>query len=157
VGESSDVERRIWIHENGNGSAWTKKYAVVKSIVPKYNTKDNFNELIQTLKTIKEYGIENVRGSIFTSQFPLSQYEKVMAAQLYCELHGLCRKCGGSGHFISQCKKKDVEEWVHQFGGVLQFEKIDTKRICLGCDTEISSLPKNYKYCRTCFYEKNKY
>ena len=28
VGESSDIERRIWAHKNDNGSAWTKKYEV---------------------------------------------------------------------------------------------------------------------------------
>ena len=157
VGESSDVKRRIWLHENGNGSAWTKKHSVIKSIEPEYNKENNFHELIQTLETMKNHGIENVRGSLFTSQFHLSQYEKVMAAQLYCELHGLCRKCGGKGHFITQCKDKEVEEWVQQFGGVLDFNRIDTKRVCLSCDVDITSLPKNYKYCRKCFYEKNKY
>ena len=157
VGESSDVKRRTWLHENGNGSAWTKKYNVIKSIEPEYNKENNFHELIQTLETIKKHGIENVRGSLFTSPFPLSQYEKVMAAQLYCELHGLCRKCGGEGHFITQCKDKEVEEWVQQFGGVLDFNRIDTKRVCLSCDVDITSLPKNYRYCRKCFYEKNKY
>ena len=30
VGESNDVKRRIWLHENGNGSAWTKKYNVIE-------------------------------------------------------------------------------------------------------------------------------
>ena len=110
VGESNDVKKRIRLHENGNGSAWTKKYSVIKGIEPEYNKENNFNELIQTLEIMKNHGIENVRGSLFTSPFPLSQYEKVMAAQLYCELHNLCRKCGGEGHFITQCKKKDVEE-----------------------------------------------
>ena len=49
VGESNNVERRIWAHENGNGSAWTKKYDVIKSIEPKYNSENNLTELIQTL------------------------------------------------------------------------------------------------------------
>ena len=157
VGESNDKKRRIWLHENGNGSAWTKKYPVVRSIPPEYNKELHFHELIQTLNTMKDNGIENVRGSLFTSPFPLSQYEKVMAAQLYCELYGLCRKCGGEGHFITQCKDNNIEKWVHQFGGNLQFEDIDTKRICLECGVDTTSLPKNYKYCRKCFYAKNKY
>ena len=80
-----------------------------------------------------------------------------MTAQLYCELHGLCRKCGGEGHFITQCKDKEVKEWIQQFGGILDFNKIDTKRVCLSCDVDITSLPKNYKYCRKCFYETKKY
>ena len=157
VGESNDVKRRIWVHENGHGSAWTKKYEVLKQIEPIEDVDVDFTELKQTLLMMENYGIDNVRGSLFTSPFPLSNYEKVMAAQLYCELHGLCRKCGGEGHFITQCKNETPKDWVQQFGGVLQFENINTKRICLGCDTEISSLPKNYRYCRKCFYEKNKY
>ena len=36
IGESENIKRRIWIHENGNGSAWTKKYNVIKSIEPEH-------------------------------------------------------------------------------------------------------------------------
>lgn len=157
VGESTDIKRRIWLHENGQGSSWTKKYEVVESMEPKGDNGNKFLELIQTLKMMREYGVDNVRGSLFTSPYPLSPYEKIMAAQLYCDLYGLCRRCGSHNHFITQCKTKTVEEWVNQFGGKLRFEDIDTKRVCLECDTDISSLPKNYRYCRKCFYDKNKY
>ena len=157
VGESTDVERRIWLHENKNGSAWTKKYNVIRSIIPENQKELDFSELIQTLLMMKEHGIDNVRGSLFTNPFHLSKYEKVMAAQLYCDLHSLCRKCGGKGHFITQCKNTSVEDWVQQFGGKLQFEETNERRECLECDSDITSLPKNYKYCRKCFYDKNKY
>jgi hypothetical protein len=152
VGESSDIARRIWIHKNENGASWTKKYPVVKQndLLP---TNHNFSELIQTLLMIEKYGIDNVRGSIFSSPSPLSKYEKIMAAQLYCDLHNLCRKCGGNNHFISQCKNTTIESWVEQFGGKLTFE--DTSRNCLTCNTSISSLPSNYRYCRQCFYNQN--
>ena len=156
VGESKDKKRRIWVHENGNGSAWTKKYEVLESLEP-IKTNHTFSELIQTLLMMKEHGIDNVRGSLFTNPYGLSKYEKIMAAQLYCDLHNLCRKCGGKGHFITQCKNDTVEDWVQQFGGRLQFEEVDGKRICLDCGTDVTSLPKNYRYCRKCFYEKNKY
>ena len=42
---------------------------------------------------MKLYGVDNVRGSLFTKPFDLSYYEKIMAGQLYCELNNLCRKC----------------------------------------------------------------
>ena len=29
VGESNDIEKRIWVHKNSAGSAWTKKYEFV--------------------------------------------------------------------------------------------------------------------------------
>ena len=154
VGESEDIKRRIWLHENGRGSSWTKKYEVKSSIQPEYKKEHDFSELIHTLEMMNKYGINNVRGSLFSSPFPLSKYEKVMAAQLYCDLYGLCRKCGGKGHFITNCKRTTLEDWVKQFGGELNFESITNTRECLKCNIDISSLPKNYRLCTSCFYKK---
>lgn len=151
VGESSDVNKRIWIHKNKAGSTWTKKYNYIETInTPKINDNINFNELIHTLHMMKQYGIDNVRGSMFTSPFPLSTNEKIIAAQLYADLYNLCRKCGGENHFITQCKNNHVENWVHQFGGKLQFSTIN--RNCISCNKDISSSPTNYRYCRECFF-----
>ena len=156
IGESDDTKRRIWMHENNNGSAWTKKYQVLKEIKP-IHQRNNLNELIETLEMMKEYGIENVRGSMFTKPFPLDSSEKIMAAQLYCELHNLCRKCGGSDHFIGDCiRKGSVEGWVNNFGGKLELHQ-EENRVCLECNKEISSLPSNFKYCRICFLQVNGY
>ena len=106
VGESDDVPRRVWIHENGSGSAWTKKYNMIEQIEPITKLQPFFSELLETLEMMNLYGIDNVRGSMFTNPFILSPYEKVVAAQLYCELKGYCRKCGYSGHYISSCNSK---------------------------------------------------
>ena len=157
VGESYNKKRRIWVHENGNGSSWTKKHGVIQELKPITKKQDVFWELNETLEMMNLHGIDNVRGSMFSNPNELSIEEKILAAQLYCDLYGLCRRCGSHNHFITQCKKKTVEEWVNQFGGKLRFEDIDTKRVCLECDIDISSLPKNYRYCRKCFYDKNKY
>ena len=157
VGESNNIERRIWIHENGNGPQWTKNNNVIQRINPIFNPDKNFNELTQTLLMMHKHGIENVRGSLFTSPFPLSNYEKIIAAQLYCELNNLCRKCGGNDHFISNCKNTIVQPWVKQFGGILSFENLSkniNNKSCLTCNKDISSLPSNYRYCRSCFFKK---
>ena len=87
VGESTNVEKRIWAHKNDNGSAWTKKHNV-EAKISGVEVTNNFNELAQTLEMMRVYGIDNVRGSLFTKPFPLDRFEKIMAAQLYCELHG---------------------------------------------------------------------
>ena len=102
----------------------------------------SFDTFKYTLKYIQKYGIDNVRGSLFTNPFGLSKYEKVMAAQLYCDLHNLCRKCGGKGHFITQCKNDSVEDWVHNFGGMLEFSE---DRKCLTCSKSINCIPRNFK------------
>ena len=75
VGESKNKKRRIWVHENGNGSAWTKKYGVIQSLKP-FKTNHTFSELIQTLLMMKEHGIDNVRGSLFTNPFGLSKNQR---------------------------------------------------------------------------------
>ena len=159
VGESNNIERRIWVHQNENGSAWTRKYPVEEQIQPLTNL-NNFDELAQTLELMRIHGIDNVRGSMFTKPFSLSSSEKIMAAQLYCELNNLCRKCGGNDHFIGQCKSERHEDWVENFGGRLSTEDTlvpESSRFCLECKKDITSLPKNYRYCRNCFYNKNKY
>ena len=73
-----------------------------------------------------------------------------MAAQLYCELKGLCRKCGGGGHFIGNCKTTEMAEWVQNFGGKLNFD-IDTTRKCKKCSKDISNNPSYFKYCTECY------
>jgi len=158
VGESTNVEKRIWAHKNDNGSAWTKKYEVEKQI-DGIEVTNNFYELAQTLEMMRVYGIDNVRGSLFTKPFPLDRFEKIMAAQLYCELHGYCRKCGSNDHFVSNCKSDKVVDWVHQFGGELEYKEllVPKKRECSKCSKDISKMPYNYRYCRDCFLKINGY
>ena len=158
VGESNNVKRRIWAHSNENGSAWTKRYGV-EGEMECITCTSNLHELVQTLEMMKEYGIDNVRGSLFTKPFPLDPSEKIMAAQLYCELHGLCRRCGSNEHYIGvACTPNGhIAEWVQQFGGQLEMNSVDSKRECLECKKGISKLPPNYKYCRQCFMKVNGY
>lgn len=158
VGESNDIEKRIWAHKNENGSAWTKKYQFEENFEP-INIKNNFHELAQTLEMMKVYGIDNVRGSLFTKPFPLDRFEKIMAAQLYCELHGYCRKCGSNEHFIGNCNAEKVVDWVKQFGGELEYKEllVPKKRECNECKKDISKMPYNYRYCRDCFLKINGY
>ena len=158
VGESNNVKRRIWAHSNDNGSTWTKRYGV-EGEMESITCTSNLNELVQTLEMMKEYGIDNVRGSLFTKPFPLDPCEKIMAAQLYCELHNLCRRCGSNEHFIGVAclKGGQMADWVQQFGGHLDTNSVDTKRECLECKNDISTLPPNYRYCRPCFMKVNGY
>lgn len=150
VGESINKKKRIQSHEGGRGSAWTRQNKVVNDIPPITNKQESFWELKETLERFRLHGIDNVRGSMFTSTYPLKQYDKIMAAQLYCELKGLCRKCGGEGHFIGNCKTTEMAEWVQNFGGKLNFD-IDTTRKCNKCSKDISNNPSYFKYCTECY------
>jgi len=153
VGESLNKKKRIKIHKNGLGSLWTKKYKVIEEINPITKPQFKLWELVETLNLMKLYGINNVRGSLFSSSFKLTNYEKTMAAQLYCELNGLCRRCGDKGHFISNCKNNYVSNWVHKFGGNLVFIDDNKKRLCQECGFNIYNSPKNHKYCKNCYFK----
>jgi len=155
VGKSSDKGERIQRHTNGYGSAWTKKYKPIHELAPLTNPQPSFWELWETLELMKKYGIDNVRGSMFTSPFQLLREDKIMAAQLYCELYDLCRKCGWEGHFITYCKNEKTADWVENFGGVLDSKKTNIKRLCLECGININKSPSNHRYCRGCYYHDN--
>ena len=63
VGESSDVKKRIWIHKNKSGSAWTKKYDYVDMRVA-HEGEVSFSNI---LKVVLENGIQN-RDKIFSDK-----------------------------------------------------------------------------------------
>ena len=152
IGESIDKKRRIWVHKNGNGSSWTKKYGVIQELKPFTKKQDDFWELSETLEMMNLHGIDNVRGSMFTNPNELSREEKVLATQLYCEKHNLCRRCGSNEHFIAQCNSLDQEAWVYNFGGHLTLPR----RYCLQCSLDISNKPIFHKYCVKCYPKRIK-
>tara|TARA_B110000967_G_scaffold202195_1_gene240627 strand:+ start:400 stop:942 length:543 start_codon:yes stop_codon:yes gene_type:complete len=122
VGESINPKKRILDHFNGNGGGWTSMYKPETTCRPLSEPQWELWELTETLKRMNEHGIDNVRGSLFSNPNPLTNIEKVMAAQLFNELNGSCRGCGGSGHFMSQCLSgSGIASWVHKFGGSLHF------------------------------------
>lgn len=123
VGESNNPKNRIRAHFEGRGALWTRLYPPVQAIQPFTKRQDEFWELSETIQRMGYHGIDNVRGSLFTKEH-LTSYEKVMAAQLYCEMNNLCRKCGSSEHFMNQCISLNKEPWVYRFGGLLSFENI---------------------------------
>ena len=123
VGESNNPKDRIRAHFEERGALWTRLYPPVQAIQPFTKRQDKFWELSETIQRMSYHGIDNVRGSLFTKEH-LTSYEKVMAAQLYCEMNNLCRKCGSDDHHINQCISLNKQPWVYRFGGLLSFENI---------------------------------
>ena len=147
IGKSTNIEKRISKHFKNKGSYWTRKFNVIKRLCTLTTYTNNpFWELQETLENMNKYGIDNVRGSMF-SKYNLDRNEKILAAQLYCEMNDLCKKCGSPDHFITQCKAKTVEPWVLKFGGELDINQ----RKCQKCFKNINDKPDYYKYCEGCF------
>ena len=124
IGESINPKNRIKSHFDGNGSLWTRLYPPIQVLKPFTKRQDEFWELSETIQRMGYHGIDNVRGSLFTKE-NLTSYDKVMAAQLYCEMNNLCRKCGSTEHYINQCVSLNKEPCVYQFGGILEFDKLN--------------------------------
>jgi len=146
VGRTNDINKRIYNHMNGNGSAWTRKYKYLDRLSTITYSDSPFWELEETLENMYVYGVDNVRGSMFT-KINLTRKDKIEAAQLYCEMYNLCRRCGSSDHYITNCKSNEVEPWVKKFGGELDINV----RKCQRCYKDISHKPDYYKYCEGCF------
>ena len=147
IGKSDNIERRIWCHKNDYGSYWTKKYPPI-SREPLITNDNNskFWELEETLENMRIHGINNVRGSMFT-KMTLTRDDKIKAAQLYCEMYDLCRRCGSDKHYITKCDQDHMESWVEKFGGELDLNS----RRCKKCFSDISNKPIHYKFCEGCF------
>jgi len=100
IGKTNNPEFRLEQHFNSNGSAWTKKHKPIKviEIIPNC---DDFDEDKWTLKYMKQYGIDNVRGGSFC-QIELSQENINTINRMINGSTDKCFKCGGN-HFHSFC------------------------------------------------------
>ena len=113
IGKSEDIDSRIGNHEKGRGSAWTKLHGVVKeipTITPHMDDLESW-ERCETIEMALRYGIENVRGHIWT-RITLHRTEIVSFEAQACERMDLCRKCGRGGHMIMSCRAKGRASWM---------------------------------------------
>ena len=118
VGKTTDIMRRYEEHKNGKGSAWTMKYKPIKMLEcrPLNGVHDENNT---TKDYMKKYGIEHVRGGVYTQIVLPADLISVLQRE-FVGAEDKCYKCKLAGHFGSECKsvkkvtppiKKKVEEW----------------------------------------------
>ena len=101
VGTSTDVERRFRQHQEGNGSAWTRKYKPIK-IEKVYENVSPFDEDKITKELMDKYGIDNVRGGTYVSE-ELDDYQRDSIQREIWGASKRCTTCGRNGHFASSC------------------------------------------------------
>lgn len=102
VGRSENVVQRFQQHQDCLGSAWTRKYPVV-GLAETLPVTD-FGELSTTLRYMKMYGIENVRGDVYSNINLTSRQIDDINLHIRHE-NGLCLKCGSDEHFMADCKQ----------------------------------------------------
>lgn len=108
VGMTNNPSFRINTHFSFDGSEWTKLYKPLQvlELVPNC---DEFDEDKYTLKYMKKYGIDNVRGGAFV-QIQLDNSSVEVLKRMINVSSNKCFGCGQLGHFIKECpnKKSDI-------------------------------------------------
>jgi predicted GIY-YIG superfamily endonuclease len=101
VGKTTDVVRRYEEHKNGKGSAWTSKYKPIKIILCR--ALEGIHDENNTTKDyMKKYGIEHVRGGVYTQLVLPADVISVLKRE-FVGTDDKCYKCNLAGHFGGQC------------------------------------------------------
>lgn len=104
VGKTHNIATRLNDHIFlSKGSDWTTIYkpTSISEIIPNC---DAFDEDKYTLKYMKDYGIDNVRGGSF-SEIELSEETKRFIAKMISGATNCCFQCGSKDHFVKDCPK----------------------------------------------------
>ena len=107
VGKSRNYEQRIVAHFEGSGSEWTKLHKPIE-IIETHPNCDDYDEDKYVIKTMKEHGIDNVRGGTF-SQINLDDACQSILRKMIYGSSDKCFSCGSDTHFIAHCPNRNIE------------------------------------------------
>ena len=113
MGKTDNPKFRLDTHFKTGGCAWTKKYKPTQ-IIGLFPDCDVFDEDKYTIKYMKKYGIENVRGGSFC-QVSLDRETKKCVERMICGANDGCHFCGEQGHFIRNCPKNKYQKRNKEF------------------------------------------
>jgi predicted GIY-YIG superfamily endonuclease len=108
VGITNDLQRRLAEHEAGTGSAYTKKYPIVRIFHQEPLTSD-FQEDMKVKELMGKYGVDNVRGGKY-SRVKLTKEEKRLLEAEIEHASQLCYNCKKTGHVAANCLTKKKNE-----------------------------------------------
>jgi predicted GIY-YIG superfamily endonuclease len=134
VGKTADVMRRYEEHKSGKGSAWTKKYKPVRLMECRGITSDH-DENNATKDLMKKYGIENVRGGIYTQIALPEEYMSVLKLE-FRGTADTCYKCNLAGHFANSCPNEVEAPKVKKASAKKVVEEVWG---CSYCDREFTT------------------
>ncbi|SVC10876.1 uncharacterized protein METZ01_LOCUS263730 [marine metagenome] len=111
VGKTRHTVQRLRQHWDGQGAAWTRKYAM-KDLYRWYPDKKSSDENRITLRMMAEHGVHNVRGgdwcSVKMGKKAIRELEKKCRTKKKAPVKKkasprACKRCGRTSHTRSQC------------------------------------------------------
>lgn len=129
VGKSNNIDERIRQHV-GQGVSCTIGWGrprEIPTITPRLDQDHESWERNETLERMQLYGIERVRGWMYTTSMITEEEEESIQSQL-CEKYDLCRFCGRKGHFASACPESKGE-FESKSSGRYESEEDDDERM----------------------------
>ena len=113
VGKSNDIAARIREHRaTRRTTKASKQVAPLTQPVLLAGEQPDWEswERNETLTRMYEFGIDNVRGWMFTSAH-LNRSDQDAAYRQICEKFDLCPRCGRATHFASECTATHKTQW----------------------------------------------
>ena len=97
------LQTRFEEHRNGGGAVWTTLHRPI-SILATKESKDALDEDAVVIKSMRKWGVENVRGGTYSQVvLPPFQVETIKMQLLHAS--GACLRCGGQGHYANSCNR----------------------------------------------------
>lgn len=100
VGKTKNLEKRLQQHTNKTASYWTNTHSFIK-LIKSFHEFSPYDEDATTIDMMESYGIDNVRGGIYT-QITLEDSEIKHILKIIRSKNNLCYNCGDK-HFIMLC------------------------------------------------------
>lgn len=102
IGKTNNIQRRFNEHKR-NSCRFTVMYKPLQ-VLETYRYFE-FGEDMLTLKYMKKYGIDNVRGGSYSSPI-LSKEEIRLIDKMIKTSNDRCYICNDKGHYANACKRK---------------------------------------------------
>lgn len=108
--EQKSIDKRLGKHYRAEGAGWTRSYKPLKDVKPivYYNLPEKDTamdlEFNLTIRYMKNYGIDNVRGHMYTTQ-QLQNEDLEIILKHFAHDDSRCFTCFELGHYSHFCQK----------------------------------------------------